>query len=286
MSGYRLLLELTVEHAYFVERGCPDLKWQPSSDTAVLIQQAGLLIKETAAGFTIWMPSGHPFDLPAHIDEGGKDTLLTWYGVPRSARFAEITVPAIPPGSVIMLDSRAALDADPQTGVCMLHPGAWVGADALAPLPSQPAGARNAGQPGLLLRFALNTLCGERAGDAGPQPAKRFKLCLDTVRTHWKYYLMGQLTERTLHIADLDGAVAFRQLDRADLTPGRSAAVFLSEQPIALAERPGQRLQLKEVASFGERTLIKRMPVARPGGRQRDVVDGQAVLVSEIFINQ
>ncbi len=68
--------------------------------------------------------------------------------------------------------------------------------------------------------------------------------------------------------------------------PGnKRAQVFISNAPIPMREVHGQRFQLKENGQMGEKVLIKRLPNAVVSQINREVVDGRAVLVSEMYVN-
>lgn len=283
MSVYRELFRISLEHAYY--DGQPFAEWEltAGAGTRALMARTGLLVRRVTGAAVFLLPDDRTAQLRDHIAAAGGTFPFLLCVYPEDPYFAGYTAPVVPPGQVLVADSR---DAVPQPaagerlhcGVCLDHL-ALVNADDVRATRAL-AGAGNGGparRPAVIVHIALSA-----DGVAGPPRA--FVVRFDAASSYWKYYVRGALAARALAIADLDAAVAFRRVgDEAEV--GR-AAVFLSDAPIALRARPGQRFQLRERAAFGDRILMKRMPVASAGLRQRAVVDGQAVLVSEIFINQ
>jgi hypothetical protein len=187
---------------------------------------------------------------------------------------------------LLLADSRrAAADA---SGALRLHPDDCLGAESLLAdddaLCATALAETAPRRPLLLVHLALSNDAGGFPGAEGEPPARVCLVRLAAGASHWKYYLLGALAQRELKVADVDGAVGFRRAEGERLA-SRAAAVFLSERPIGLRERPAERFQLLENTPFGEKILMKRMPVASPGIRRKAEIDGRAVLVSEIFIN-
>ncbi|WEF34300.1 hypothetical protein [Pseudoduganella chitinolytica] len=269
MSAYRELFRLRLEHAYH-GGAWPGWAVEPNGATRALMDAAGVLTRRCDDELAFLLPSARA-DCLQGDDDGAAAFLLLVHA--QDPLFASYTLPAVPPGQLLLADSReAGIDG-------VLHAGATLaerdlhGADALAAhLPTAGVPRR----PALLVRIEPDAAA----------PARRYTARFDAASSYWKYYVSGALAGRPLAIADLDGIVAFHADQEADLTPARRARVFVSDRPIALRARPGERFVLKELGPFGERVLIKRMPVAGTGLRQRAVRDGQVVQVSEIFINQ
>jgi hypothetical protein len=89
-----------------------------------------------------------------------------------------------------------------------------------------------------------------------------------------------------LQVTDVAGVVRFGDSDHEVLPDGTRVTVIRSAVPIALAERPRQRFQLRRGTGADARVLVARLPLASPAGLRREIVDGVLSDVSEIFVNR
>jgi hypothetical protein len=291
MSAYRELFRLSIAHAYHGGRFLPDCRIVPAGATRALMERCGLVMRQLPDALVFLMPAARLDVLRSDIaDAGGAFSFLLCVHA-GDPLLASCTAPSTPPGMLLVADSRRAVrDGDGDgAGAWRLHPDEQLGAESLAadadPLCAAVlAEASSPRRPFLLVHLALSNDAGGFPGAAGEPAARAYTVHLAAGASYWKYYLLGALAPRELAVADLDGAVAFRRTVEERLA-SRPAAVFLSERAIGLRERPGERFQLLENTPFGEKILMKRMPVASPGIRQTAEIDGRAVLVSEIFIN-
>jgi hypothetical protein len=286
MSAYRELFRLSIAHAYHGGRSLPDCRIVPAGATLALMERCGLVMRQLPDALVFLMPAARLDVLRSDIaDAGGAFSFLlcVYAGDPLLPSY---TAPSAPPGMLLLADSRRAVRDD--DGAFRLHPDERLGAESLAadadPLCAGALAQGPARRPFLLVHLALSNAADGFPGAAGDPPVRMFKVRLAAAASYWKYYLLGALAQRELAVADVDGAMAFQRTPEERLE-SRPAAVFLSERAIGLRERPGERFQLLENTPFGEKILIKRMPVASPGIRQKAEIDGRAVLVSEIFIN-
>jgi hypothetical protein len=103
--------------------------------------------------------------------------------------------------------------------------------------------------------------------------------------TCWKYYLLGELAEQEMEIIDLRGEVQFQCAGRQTPFPDRHATVFYSAEPILLEERSDRRFQLRRQGGHGNKVLIKRLPNASVKNLSKEIIRGDEVYVSEIYIN-
>jgi len=268
MSAYRAWFRFDVEHAY---HGGRFGGWRalPDEPTGRVLKRAGALMRQVDGGVMVLIPE-HGWELLNAQDDAAlmfevrvDDPLFGAYTLLQPAR-----------GQALLADSRRAV-SEP-SGAWRLHAGELLGEEALVPdLPRQPGAPR----PALLLRIEPPLPCMPPSGSA-----PRYVVRLGAAASHWKYYLMDGLAERALSIVDLDDEVEFRRVDGAGVD-GRRAAVFVSDRALALRARSARRFQLREQAAFGDKVLMKRLPVACAGIRRKAEVDGHAVLVSEIFVN-
>jgi len=110
-------------------------------------------------------------------------------------------------------------------------------------------------------------------------------LALPVRQTIWKYLLLGAWGDE-LAVVDAADGVSFTGPEKETLPNGDTAVVFRACAPLALAERPGHRFQLRRGTGPAGRLLVPRLPLAAPAGLRREVVDGVLRDVSEIFVNR
>ena len=247
-----------------------------------------MLVRPTSGGIRVLIDTKRLPLLRERVTDNGHALCMGFQVRSTDPHFDEYTAPAARSAEVLCFDSRqaGALDA----GRRMLHATPRISDQCFMPVnaPGVASMLTGVGQPRLplaLIQMVLTDASDGLCADALAPELRRFGLRFGASAVYWKYYLLGTLGTRPLFISDLDNAVTFRQLESIDFPGAGMAGVFLSQDPIALRDMPGQRFQLVERAGFGDRVVIKRMSNARVGHRQREVVDGQAVLVSEIFIN-
>lgn len=273
MSAYREWFRFSIEHAYHAG-GLGGWRALPDAPTRRLLDRAGALLRQVAGAVVVLAPEGRQDLLAVADDDGAPLSLLfeIWVDDPL---FSAYTIPHPAPGQVLQADSRQAL-REP-SGAWRLHPGETLGDEALAPAAPRPPGMP---RPALMLSIAPPA----PLDAAESEPAPRYVMRLAAATSYWKYYLLDALAGRALSIVDIDAEVAFTRQDGADLD-GRMAAVFMSDRALALRARSPRRFQLREQAAFGDKVLVKRLPVACAGIRRKAQVDGHEVLVSEIFVN-
>jgi hypothetical protein len=286
MSAYRELFRLSIEHAYHGGRPLPDSRIVPAGAARALMERCGMIMRQLPDALVFLMPAARLDILRSDIaDSGGAFSFLLCVhaGDPLLASY---TTPSAPPGMLLLADSRRAVGDG--SGGFRLHADEWLGAESLAadddPLCAAALAESAPRRPLLLVHLALSNAADGFPGAADDPPARAYTVRLAAGASYWKYYLLGALAQRELAVLDADGTVSFRRGGDERLEE-RAAAVFLSERAIGLRARPDERFQLLENTPFGEKILMKRMPVAPPGIRRKAEIDGNAVLVSEIFIN-
>ena len=111
-------------------------------------------------------------------------------------------------------------------------------------------------------------------------------------------FMTGQMFE-SLGIRDLTSGSAAQATEQATaqaiapfvqqadvtLANGRSAKVFDSTKPLALAQQSPYRFALVSQSGGSEKILIKRLPVAAAGQCGMAVVNGVPSNVAEIYLN-
>jgi hypothetical protein len=283
MTGYSTLFDIAIAHDYFIDGACPSVQIVPAAGCADLMRGYGMIWRTRPGRIHVSGAASGWAALRREVAASEGGLVLGFEMRSTDQYFDEYTALPMRSGELLWFDSRQA--TAPADGRRMLHATGRV-ADTSFVRADAPALAGLLTGPLLPLALVQVVLApgpdGLCAGTLAPA-RRRFGVHFGANALYWKYYLLGALRERPLFIRDLDDAVAFQEQARVDLP---AAAVFLSQAPIALRDVPSQRFELRERDSFGDKVVIKRMPNARVGRRQRELVDGHAVLVSEIFINQ
>lgn len=278
MSAYREWFRVRIEHAYHGARGFGDWRALPGAHTVRLLQATGAVMRQVDSGFAVFAPTARLAMLPVRGDDDLPLALL-FHVLVVDPLFATYTAPQAPHGQVLVADSRHAV-REP-SGDWRLHAHERLDQSTLAPATTfadpPPARMPSPRRAALLVRI-------EPGVPAAEAPAPRYVVRFEAAASHWKYYLLDALAARSLSIVDADGEVQFSRIDGETLD-ARPAAVFLSDRALALRERSARRFELREQAAFGDKVLMKRLPVACAGIRRKAEVDGHAVLVSEIFVN-
>jgi hypothetical protein len=104
-------------------------------------------------------------------------------------------------------------------------------------------------------------------------------------KTFWKYYMLGLMAQKHSYIADLNDAIRFEFSGEESLSGNRTALTFRSKTPIPMRDTFSYRFQLKESGPRGEKVLIRRLPMASASQINREMIEGEEAVVSEIYIN-
>lgn len=286
MGAYRLLVNVTAEHAYFSGQLCKNLEFVPSESCTVLLRKAGLLLKSSESGIAVYFDEEKINILRLHAED---NLTLNFKVFSKDSDFFRYTAPGAPPENAVLFFNNQQITLD-ATGKQMLHPGAGVTESAwldMTAAPIQEILDRKDYfvKPVFVLQLFITAgaqgLCSEKLDAA----ARKFHIRFAANQTFWKYYILGDLTKRNVYIADLDNAIQFENLGNILLPGNREAVQLLSSKAIPLHEQPNQRLQLKESTGMGDRILVKRLPNASVDQVHGDLMAGKIEQVSEIYIS-
>ncbi len=286
MGAYRLLLSVTVEHAYFLGKSCKALEFIPTESCAALLRKTDLLLKSSESGVAVYYDEEKIDILRLHAED---DLALDFKVFSKDSNFFRYTAPGAPPDNAIVFFNNRRITQD-ATGKQMLHSGSNATDKALIDM--------NADQfqeildrkdyfvkPAFILQMLITAdeqgLCSEKLDAA----ARKFYIRFTTNQTFWKYYILGDLSKRDVYIMDLDNAIQF---DKAGdiLLPGQCEAILLqSSVAIPMQEQYPQRLQLRESGSMGDKVLIKRLPNANVDQMYEEMMNGRMENISEIYVS-
>lgn len=290
MSAYQLLYRVTVEHDYFTDRACKSLQFVPTPATARLLNRPDLLLRVTDNHLSVYF-DGDQLD---KLRAAAEDNLVFIFKVfSGDANFARYTLPVSPVGNTILYFDRQQSGQD-ASGRQLLHAESNVSSEDYAAIG---AGDEKSAVIGSSLEprdyhvkpcFILNMTVAADDVLLSPQTLdkqRRFYISFASSASFWKYYLMDELAERSLYIADQDDGIEFEDVGLTNLPGNRSARMLRSRQAIPLNERPVQRLQLRENANARDTIVIKRLPNASIGQIHAETVNGKLENILEIYIH-
>lgn len=111
-----------------------------------------------------------------------------------------------------------------------------------------------------------------------------FKLKFKSIQTYYKYYVSDKFESQTLQVKDTGNNIEFVQ-KREELENGNVMHVFLSTSPISSQFKSKLNFQLLDNKSGAKKIIMSNMPMPKPGNYFTDQMNGEDVMVSEIFIN-
>ncbi len=294
MGSYSELFSVEVEHRYFAGGLCPALYFVPTPQTAMLINNAGLLTRSMVNGVRVFYDTDSPDSLRLYASDAGEPLSLEYKVFSRDPNFFNYTeLPETgPPGdeedAILYFENYGSLIDE--TGRIKLQDQEYAGASDLEKLDStlleHILSARDRlAKPVCVVSIRIAEWAGVPLDPGATEVARRYFIGFDAKRTIWKYYLLGDMAVEELTISDLDNGIEFESTGMERLGDNRPALTFRSKTTIQMRQKQDMRFQLREQNSGGGKVLIRRLPVASANQIGRAVLDGEAVPVSEMFIN-
>ena len=290
MSQYHPLFSIAVAHDYFRSGRCDCLDFVPTAASRRIIDNAGLLLRPSPGGFCIDYDEARLEALQLSADEPGQALALEFKVFSRQPDFKAYTVPfsATEPGVLYFSNEP---HKDNSVDELILHPQKYVSKMDFAPLDSAQLqdvlSQRERHIPPIaVLKIAADA---EKNGFLDEQllPSyKAYSIHFRPRETVWKYFLLSKSARDSAYIEDPDNRIEFEASGNAVLADKRVARTFRSKQRIPLQEYfEDCSFQLKEQTPGGNRTIVKRLPVARLNQTGKEVVAEHGTVVSEIFVN-
>lgn len=289
MAIFRQLCSIVVNHTYFADGLCRKLAFFPTPATARFIHKTGLLLHGEEMGMQVFIEGEKEDCLRQYLADPDEFSLLVFKVFPRDTSFWYYTTPEIPwEQGILYFDNRRAIPME--DGSLRLHRQPSVSTEEMerldAPVVTDllSAGER-LNRPGLLIVLDPARILQDDDSAQIPATTGVHRIHFKTRETLWRYYLLGPDRQRPLSIIDKNNTCHFRQVGRESLPDGRTALTFLSTELLPLTQRSDCIFQLKEHGDGGEKVLIRRLPAASPNQQRHEVIDGQTMAVSDIFIN-
>jgi len=286
MGAYQPLFNISVEHAYFADLACKSLEFVPTDTSIALLNKTGLILKSSQSGIAVFYENDKMDILRLHAADY---LALTFKVFPKDPYFLRYTFPDIQKDDSVLFFSNQDVTQDAE-GKQMLHHDEFVSEQAFTQINSEQFEdifdrKDYLVKPTMIVQVLITDedagLCSENL-DAD---LRNFYIRFSTNEAFWKYYILGDLSRRSLYIADLDNEVQFENVGNITL-PGRREAIMLqSSVAIDMQEQHNHRFQLRESGSMGDKVLIKRMPNASISQMNGEMIGDRMENISEIFIN-
>lgn len=292
MSFYRTLFSVAVEHGYYLGGACPCLDYSPTAKTRSLLDNAGLLYRQTADGIQIVYDQSRLEALQLSAQDAAEplcfdfrvyssDPEFRSYSEPFSARSDEI----------LYFDNRKAKGS----GRITLSTSESVSEQDFRPASSSELegliGAKDHLQPPV---FVLRIFAESAQGSLlqqwlEPEPTV-YSIRFNSRQRYWKYYLLGRMVSKNgssdgFYVEDPDNEVEFESTGEETLDGRKRAYTFRSKQRIPITESYRYRFQLKQKGQNGGTVVIPSLPFASVKQVGMDTVAEQPAMVSEIYIN-
>lgn len=280
--SYLPLCQLHIQHGYFSSGYLQHADLLPAAATVRALRNAQLLLKTTKQGAMLLLDTNRR-EIAAACCEQPLTLHFLLYS--RDVQFGSYTAPALRHSQLWYCDSNSTVQQD---NFCRLHSAQELGAAelinsddskllALTELKQTPL-------PQLVLAL---TLTAADITELSANTVKHYLLKFGSRHSIWRYYLCGDSFAGPVQIRDLAMQATQQFAQQADVTlaNGRSARVFDSTAPLALAQHSPYRFALVSQSGGSEKILIKRLPVAAAGQVGNTVVNGVPSNVAEIYLN-
>lgn len=286
MGTYQPLFSITIEHAYFANHSCKSLDFRPTTACRASLQNAGLILKSSECGIAVFCEDDKLDILRLHAEDG---LTLTFKVSSKDPRFILYTTPAARRDDAVLFFSNQEVARD-ENGAQMLHKGQYASEQAFIPLDSKQLDdvlecKDYVARPDFIVQIRISAQEGGLCSENIDKEARKFYIRFAVNQTFWKYFILGELSERNLYIADLDNEIQFANVGETTLPGSRKGIMLQSSVPIEMQEMQTKRFQLREQGSMGDKVLIKRMPNASLDFMNGEMIGGKMENVSEIYIN-
>ena len=292
MGHYLPLFSVEAQHSFFSDGFCRQLHCAATHETDMIINKTGLLTRNTFNGVRVFYDRDNIDSLRAQAADSEEPFSLVFKVFTRDSLFMNYTEPpTFREDAILFVDNlNVEGDGNADNPKFRLHQEDHL-SDADFENLDSPVFEDVLSPTDRLIRPIIVVNIRITEDEAGlisellPATPKTYFVSFRARETIWKYYLLGEVAKEGLYIADLDDAIEFEPGEAETLSDTRPALTFRSKTYIALSERSQCRFQLRERNSGAGKVLIRRLPVASASQIGREVVEGLATPLSEMFIN-
>jgi len=289
MSQFLPLLQLSFAHEFYLDQRCHGLSCVASDATQRLINNLGLLCTPTADGLRIDYETSKTEAIALYANDEEDPLRFEFKVYSQLPEFKSITSPYDGDADACVYLTNQGLK-ESKSPLVILHSEEYVSNINRVALDAPSVKGLLSQKDRLTPPVCVVQLYGQ-AGPSGfldsqSKPvARQYQVRFKARDTVWKYFVLGAITDRDLHIHDLNETVEFQRCDDELMSDQRKAAVFRSTGPLPLREQYDLHFQLREKGHGADKTIVQRLPVARLGQVANEVVAGHGIVVSEIYIN-
>lgn len=295
MAKYSELFSIQYRHEYYTKAGILNMGCIPSKTTRRLLFNMGLILRTNDGGCSLY------FDEELYANSKNlyalfPDEYLTFFLFPQDAQsFYNYTRNIKTDDEGVLVFSTDTAEKR-KAGIVDLGFGQY---EKYFP-------AEKEGQPGELNKTKESTALNAdeiyelrtRANGLVPVVFKisttqllkylksnQYQINFSSLDTYYKYYLCNDLNGEKLELIDVNKKIKFVRARQEQLNNGKLAEVFLSTDPVKSLYKAPRHFQLMDGSSGSPRVIMDYMPLPAPGKFYKDQINGNNVIVSEIFIN-
>jgi len=287
MSHYIPFFGVSVEHDYFGGGRCPHLDFVVTKSTKRLINNAGLLLRNTCNGIDVAYDDSR-LDVLRQFAQDPDDGLCFEFKVySRTPEFRGYTEPFSGSSGEVLYFSNESQGGE---GEIKLHPHDYASSGDRLLVSSEKLKDALSRQdkvvpPVFFIRIMMEGAKSQFFDDQLNPISHQCCIKLKSRQTIWTYFVLGNAAKEGVYISDANEQIDFEYMGKATLADSRVAMTFRSKQSIPFTENYNYNFQLKEKRIGGDKVHIKRLPVARVGQVGKGVNTEQGSIVSEIYIN-
>jgi hypothetical protein len=289
MGSYLPLVSIAVEHMFYSQDSCWELEFVPTPKTTITLKNAGLLTRNTRNGIRIFYDEQASETLQRFVEDTDDPLGLTFKVFSGNRLFENFTeLPIRQEDAILYFDNRGLRKVT--IGKQRLHDEEYVSSIDFQKLDTaQLKGILNKKDRLVRPIFIVRLFVSEKEINPFSKQLKvipsDYYIKFNSRQTFWKYYLLGKIASERSYIVDLNNETEFEFTGQESLSDNRTALTFKSKTSIPMRRTFSSRFQLKERGPGGEKVLIKRLPVASVGQIDRETINGEDAVVSEIYIN-
>ncbi len=297
METYKVLFGLVVEHLFFYDSLCRDIKFIPTENCMNLMKKIGLIMKKGISSIQILYDEDRKDTLLLYADDQIEPLNFSFKAYSQDPYFLNYTDLSILVEDKILSFDIEMVKNNSSTEI-VLNEEEFVSEKDFEPIDSNPVKKLLSKSDRLIKPIFIINICAKgissRFFDEQTNVLPQGYLIKFRSRaTYWNYYLLGKMKKENLYIADLspenksERPIEF-EMQKGHMLPGNKPALVLkSKSTIPILENSYLHFQLRERNSGNDKVLIKRLPVASSNQFHSEVNSNgkKKVEISEIYIN-
>ena len=299
MSNYVELFAIRISHDFFENNMCSCLYLTPTDDTANVIENANLILKQSANGLQILCDKSKIDVLALYMNSSEDDFCFEFKAYSQDSYFNSYTEPYIKEknkilyfdnrtdstgvGDIIVSKNKMVSDKD-IIALSFEAKEDYVSKKAKI-LKSVFSRKDQFILPVFYLRIYSKNKKKALLKHWLEKGITTYTVAFSARQTYWKYYLLGESANERTFIIDPEKKIKFQSLGDYVLADNRAAYIFRTTKKIPLQEKYNFRFQLKEKINDSEQVLLNKLPVACLSQTGKEVVERKETVVSEIYIN-